>query len=372
MTPWNRFEQYFKHNQLRMLQRWLGLAELAPQQIDPERIKRILVVRQHDQLGDFLLSTPVFGALRNHFKGRTITVIARKYTAMLAQHHEAIDEIITFYEHGKDWDRAGLASLLQAVRNKFDLAVVLNTVSHSLSSDLLARFCCRTYLLGTAHLPFGGTDSNFFYNLRAPLREGIRHQSERNLDILRYIGVESQDAHERICLTKEEKGWARASLVAKGWDPQRLLIMVHPGAGKMGNRWPVEAFAEAANRLQKMFAAQIAVSWGPQETELGHALIGQIASPVIEANDRNLRNLAALFQQSGLFMCNDTGVMHLAAAVGTPLVAVFGPTDPAQWKPWGEEFVAVRADDQICRSVSVDQYCYNAVNVMKIKGITSS
>jgi hypothetical protein len=260
MTPWNRFEQYFKHNQLRMLQRWLGLAELAPQQIDPERIKRILVVRQHDQLGDFLLSTPVFGALRNHFKGRTITVIARKYTAMLAQHHEAIDEIITFYEHGKDWDRAGLASLLQAVRNKFDLAVVLNTVSHSLSSDLLARFCCRTYLLGTAHLPFGGTDSNFFYNLRAPLREGIRHQSERNLDILRYIGVESQDAHERICLTKEEKGWARASLVAKGWDPQRLLIMVHPGAGKMGNRWPVEAFAEAANRLQKMFAAQIAVS----------------------------------------------------------------------------------------------------------------
>jgi ADP-heptose:LPS heptosyltransferase len=61
--------------------------------------------------------------------------------------------------------------------------------------------------------------------------------------------------------------------------------------------------------------------------------------------------------------------MHLAAAVGTPLVAVFGPTDPAQWKPWGKEFVAVRADDQICSSVRVDEFCNNAANLMKIKGI---
>jgi ADP-heptose:LPS heptosyltransferase len=369
MTPWNRFEQYFKHNQLRILQRWLGLAEIAPQQIDPNRIERILVVRQHDQLGDFLLSTPVFSALRNHFKGRSITVLARKYTSMLAQHHDSIDDIITFYEHGSDWTRAGMARLLQAIRNKFDLAVVLNTVSHSLSSDLLARFCCRTFILGSSHLPFGGTESNFFYNLLAPYQDGIRHQSERNLDILRYIGITAKDLHERICLTEQEKQLARANLVAKGWDPERLLIMVHPGAGKLGNRWPVDAFAEAANRLQQKFSAQIAVSWGPQEIELGKTLISQIHSPIIEANDRDLRKLAALFQQSGLFMCNDTGVMHLAASVGTSLVAVFGPTDPAQWKPWGEEFVAVRAADQLSRSVRVDEYCHNAVNLLKIKGI---
>lgn len=372
MTPWNRFEQYFKHNQLRVLQRWLGLAEISPQQMDPDRINRILVVRQHDQLGDFLLSTPVFTALRNHFKGRSITVMARKYTAMLAQHHDAIDDIITFNEHGRDWDRAGLARLFRAMRNKFDLAVVLNTVSHSLSSDLLARFCCRTYILGSSHLPFGGTNSNFFYNLLAPYQEGIRHQSQRNLDILRHIGIEATDLHERICLTEEETTWARRTLVQRGWDPQNMLITVHPGAGKLGNRWPVEAFAEAANRLQAMFNARIAVSWGPQEADLGRALIGRIHSPVIEANEADLRKLAALFQQSQLFLCNDTGVMHLAAAVATPLVAVFGPTDPAQWKPWGEEFAAVRSDDHLSASVKVDDFCSAAINVMKIKNITPS
>ncbi len=370
MHPWNRFEQYFKHNQLRVLQKWLGLAELNAGQFDAARVQRILVVRQHDQLGDFLLATPVFKALHDHFPGRTITLVARQYTSSLAQHNPYIDEVLTFYEHGRDWSISGIKKLTQAMWNKFDLAVVLNTVSHSLTSDLIARLCCKKFILGSSHLLFGGTSENFFYNLRAPYAEQERHQSERNLDILSYIGVPAREKHEQLFLTAAEEQWARAHLSSLGWDLQKPLLMIHPGAGKLDNRWPVAAFAETANRLHKTQNVQLASSWGPAEEALGKELMAKIDSPVIKAVHRDLRHLAALFSQATLFLCNDTGVMHMAAAVATPLVAVFGPTDPRLWKPWGDNFAAVRSADEKCQSVRVDMvfdYAVKLLNNIKIE-----
>jgi heptosyltransferase II len=364
LHPWNRFEQYFKHNQLRLLQKWLGMPELDPDQFSAGQVRHILVVRQHDQLGDFLLSTPVFKALHDHFPGRTITLVARKYTAMLAQHNPYIDQVLTFYEHGRDWSLQGIRKLTTAVWNKFDLTVVLNTVSHSLTSDLIARFCCKKYVLGSSHLLFGGTTENFFYNLRAPYALTDRHQSERNLDILNYIGVPIGDKREQLFLTAAEKKWAADHLYTLGRIPQRPLLMIHPGAGKPGNRWPVAAFAEAANRLSRSHHVQLAASWGPAEEALGRELVARIDSPVIVTVHRDLRKLAALFNQATLFLCNDTGVMHMAAAVATPLVAVFGPTDPRLWKPWGDFFIAVRSADEKCQSVAVDLVCNSIVKLL--------
>jgi ADP-heptose:LPS heptosyltransferase len=365
LHPWNRFEQYFKHNQLRLLEKWLGLPEISPQQFNPERIKNILVVRQHDQLGDFLLSTPVFKSLREHFPGRSISLVARKYTAVLAQQNPYIDHVVTFYEHGGDWTRQGILDLSRALWNKYDLVIVLNTVSHSLTSDLIARLCCKTLILGSSHLVFGGTNRNFFYSLAAPYDDHDRHQSERNLDILAYIGVMGKDKREQIFLTTGEKERARRHLIAQGWDTNRTLVMIHPGAGKINNRWPVLSFAAVANRLLQTLSVQVAVSWGPSEQDLGRELIAAIDAPVITAVDDDLRKLAALFSQAGLFICNDTGVMHMAAAVATPLVAVFGPTDPLFWKPWGDLFVSVRSDDQKCASVSSDQVFDMSFKILK-------
>jgi len=77
--------------------------------------------------------------------------------------------------------------------------------------------------------------------------------------------------------------------------------------------------------------------------------------------------MAALLAEADLLLCNDTGVMHVGAAVGTPLVAVFGPTDPALWKPWGEEFAAVRAEDHLCASVTLDQFLGPARRMLPVR-----
>lgn len=364
MTLWNRFEQYFKHHQLRLLEKWLALPEMAWQQVEPHRIHNILVVRQHDQLGDFLLSTPVFKALRDQFPHRTITVAARTYTAKLLQHNPHVDHVITFPEHGREWSLHTVVELTRSLWNKYDLAIVLNTVSHSLTSDLIARLCCNTYLLGSDDLLFGETQRNFFYNLTSHPVAGFRHQSERNLDILRPLGITEADRREQIYLTAEEKETARCRLIEQGWDIGRPLVMIHPGAGKPNNRWPVSSFATLARRLQQTHPIQLAVSWGPAEAELGRELIAALDVPVLTAREDDLRKLAALFSQAKLFLCNDTGVMHLAAAVSTPLVAVFGPTDPLQWKPWGDFFLFAHAADGKCASVSVEQVYELSVNLL--------
>jgi ADP-heptose:LPS heptosyltransferase len=353
LKPWTRIEQYFKHKQLRALEGILGLPEISPRDVDWNRIKRILVVRQHDQLGDFLLSTPVFGAIKKHAPTVEITLVARSYTASLARHHRYIDDIMVVYEQGRYWTGASLSRFIKQLGRGYDLVVVLNTVSHSLTSDLVARFSRARYILGSSHRLFSGTSRNFFYNLNAPfLSEPGRHQSERNLDIIRYLGIECDSSREAIFLTEDEKQWAKNQLSALGIDNKKKVVVVHPGAGKIGNRWPVDRFARVASRLADECGAQVIVISGANENELTSQFLQLMPSQAFGWNSAYLRQVAAMISQTDLLLCNDTGIMHVCAAVGTPFVAVFGPTDPLEWKPVGEEFIAIRGKDLTCLSVA--------------------
>ncbi len=355
MIRWRRIEQFFKYNLLRFLEKCLGKPELHFNEFKSGEIKRILIVRQHDQLGDFLLSTPVFRALRSTFPNAFIAVVARNYTASLVLHNQYINKVITFYEHGRDWNLKRLFVFIKQLRNKYDLAVVLNTVSHSLTSDLIARFSGAPYILGSEHLPFHGARRNFFYNINAPYLPGTRHQSERNLDIVRYIGADTNDLSEHITLLTSEKEWAVNLLKSKGWDGNKKIISVHPGAGKKGNRWPVENFARAAGRLSVENNMQLLLTWGPGEENLGKQLEKFITGSFLSLTHPEIRKVAALLSCSALFLCNDTGVMHLAASAGVPLVVVFGPTNPEEWKPIGEQFIAVRGINHECSEIIPDK-----------------
>jgi len=322
MKLWNRFEQYFKHKQLRFLERFLGVPPLRPEDVDKRSIQRILVVRQHDQLGDFLLSTPVFKALKRNFPHSELSVVVRSYVAPLVQHHEYVDNIIIF---------------------------------HSLTSDLIARFSRSRYILGSEHLLFEGTERNFFYHLTAPYRKEPRSQSERNLDIVRYLGIDESDAREHITLTTEEVEWAKEHLKSLGRNETRPLVAIHPGAGKIGNRWPVENFASVAQRLIEECDVQLYLTWGPNEADLGRKLMENISSPVLFSTHSQIRRVAAVLKQAKLLLCNDTGILHVGASVGIPVIAIFGPTDPQEWKPVGEKIIAIRAQDHLCASVQPEE-----------------
>ena len=355
MNFWNYIEQAFKRSGLRLFEKWLDRGIVAPNFINLYEIRRILVIRQHDQLGDFLLSTPVFRALRQFFPQARIAVVARTYTAELAQNHADLNDVLVVPEKLLWWTPARTWRLFRGLWRGWDLAIVLNTVSHSLTSDLLAYFSGARYILGSEHRVFPGCKRNFFYNLTARYFAQAKPQSERNLDIVRHLGITTEDNSEVMTLTAAEKTFASNLGREHGIAENAVVIAMHPGAGKIHNRWPVEKFAELANLLHRQFNVRILLTWGPHENALGINLCRQLAFDPIVVHGLSLRQLAAILAPSRVFICNDTGVMHLAAAVGTPLVAIFGPTDPLEWKPTGQKFIALRGENNSCENVSVQQ-----------------
>jgi ADP-heptose:LPS heptosyltransferase len=327
----------------------------SPGGADLSHVRSILVIRQHDMLGDFLLSTPVLRALRSRFPDARIGVLVRDHFVDAVLHNPHMDELLVTYKGRRQWNPRFLLSLMKKLYRKWDIAIVLNTVSHSMTSDFLAVLAARRYVLGSVHRPFAGSSRNFFYNLLSPYAPHPRHQSERNLDIVRYIGADTTDLSEEMYLEDSEIAAARKRLEQLGAQWDRPVIAMHVGAGKVKNRWPATRFAGLAQLLHDRHGAHTVLCWGPGESALADEFRRCITLSAIEIPPDGLRELAAVFTQCSLVVCNDTGVMHLAAAVGTPLVAIFGPTNAAEWKPVGDSFVAVQSTDGTMEGVSVDE-----------------
>ena len=339
---------------IRALESMIHRSVLTPEEADFSAVRSVLVIRQHDMLGDFLLATPVFRALRNRFPGARIGVLVRDYFADTVAGNPFVDEILVLQKGSRRWNPRQMMTLLQQLHKRWDLTVVLNTVSHSLSSDLLAELSGGRLLLGSAHRVLPGASRNFFYNLLAPYSTTTVHQTERNLDIVRYIGAQTGDLTECMYVQDAERRDALETLRQCGMREEMLRIALHVGAGKVANRWPVARFAQLAQLLHDRLGAQIILFWGPNETNLAEEFCRLITFVPVKVNPADLRHLAACFTQCSLLVCNDTGVMHVCAAVGVPLVAVFGPTPPDQWKPIGDSFVAVLGAGGTVHGVEAD------------------
>ena len=355
MTPiWSLGKDSAGRGLMRLLEATLGREPLSPDSLDRSTIKSILVIRQHDQLGDFLLATPALRAMREHFPAARIALVVREYFQDVARMVPYVDEVIVFRERASRWTWANGSAFYRDVRRGWDLTVVLNTVSHSLTSDVVASMSRARYVLGSGARVFAGSRRNFFYNLIAPGPGGERHQTLQNLDILEYIGVGTRDYSPRIEVPDSGEREARRELEALGIVPGRRVIGFHLGAGKEPNRWPVARFAELAIRLSGSGGAQLILFWGPKEEDLHRRFVERAGVRSVEVGHRELGKLAPLFKRCDALICNDTGILHLAAAAGVRLVAIFGPTDPEEWKPLGVRIVCVRHPSHRTEDVTVE------------------
>jgi ADP-heptose:LPS heptosyltransferase len=330
---------------LKILEAALPNRRYGPEDLDLESLTGVLVIRQHDQLGDLLLSTPAFRALRQALPGARITVVAREYTYRVLENNPDIDQILVFPEKLRLASPLRLWRLWQGLRQGHQLAVVLNTVSHSLSSDLLALFSRARYVLGSAENPFPVGRDNIFYNLLAPAPETRLHETIRNLKILEYVGIPPAGLGERLELNDSEMSEGKEFLYRQHLNPERT-VGIHLGASNLCNRWPCQQYAKLSDWLISEYGYQVAVFWGPGEQELGERFLGLAQNKAAIISGLDLRRLAAVIKPLKLMVCNDTGVMHLSAAVGTPTFAIFGRSRPDHWRPLNPNFYGVQGRDK--------------------------
>lgn len=354
-----RIERWSKRILARLLAPLLGARGAAPETLDPERIERLLVIRQHNQMGDMLLAVPALRGIRKRFPAARITLISAPINVAVVRNNPYIDEVLTWSKERNRRDPLAPPRFVAGLRRRrFDLVIVLNTVSFSVTSMLLAAVSGARLRAGSTDRPFGSDLAARYYHIVLPLPDEARlermHESEHNLFPLAAIGVAESDLSSLLVPLAWEERCCREFIAAALPGPGRYVV-IHPGAGKAANIWPAERFAALCAELGRRHALATLAVRGPVDGPCFDRFLELCDPPPQIVSRPSVGFLGALMRSAAVCVCNDTGVAHIAGAVGARCVEIFGPTEPRRWKPAAESVIAVRAADAKIESVTVNE-----------------
>jgi len=302
-----------------------------------DSLQNLLCVRL-DNLGDVLMTTPAIRALKESVPGRKITLLTSKAGSGIARCVPDIDEVLEFAVpwQGAAWvgNREAVADMVTTLSNKrFDGAVIFTVYSQNpLPTAMLlyqagiprvAGYCRENpYGLMTDWLP----DPE-------PL-SCIRHEVTRQLELVGALGATRTSDHFSLHIRSGVAGRVAEKLRQQGVDPEQPYLVLHPGVSEDKRQYPIASFAEAARQLAAEPGYPILLTGVAAEQPLAHQ-IRRVAGPaaVDFTGEWNLEELSALIAQADLLIANNTGPVHIAAAVGTPVVVLYALTNP-QHTPW--------------------------------------
>ena len=301
-------------------------------------INKILVIRV-DGIGDLLNSTPAIALLRENYPSAEITVLARPLNAPVLIGNPDVDRILIFDRKDK---HRGIAAQLRFYhelrREGFQLVVAMQT---AMWSHLVAFLSGAPYRLGRYQKRFRSTLTHAW---RGKYRKGETHEVDRNLELVRLICQGESRRKLVYHMSADEIATAKAQQTSWGIGDDAFLIGIHPGGSSFDKRWPEKQYADLADRLAQQYNATILLLRGPEEAELVQNIQEAMQSHAITYAPKTIRELGAILSCCGLVVCNDSGPMHLAAALDVPMVAIFGPTDHVAWYPLSENATIVRRD----------------------------
>ncbi len=292
-------------------------------------IKRILVVRQDDRIGNLVLTTPLLLALRKGFPQARITFLASQVFAELFSGSQLVDELLVLQK--KKYIRNPLTfirNILRLQKKRFDLAFDCSDENHlSFGHGMWIYLSGARYRIG--HKRDG---SDLFLNIEVPPVNHTRHAVDMHLDLLRFLIPSDTTELPYLEVKKEEEVYIRSYLKDMGIGDDDPLVGINLG-GTGNKRWEIENFIQLGNRLKEKEKLKIIYIWGPQEKEMVKGLnVSGVLGEILP-----LPELSVLLKRCNLFISSDSGVMHLATAVGTPTLAIFTHSDPQKYGPRGEK-----------------------------------
>jgi heptosyltransferase-2 len=303
-------------------------------QIDKTKIHRILI-RTTNWVGDLVMSTPAIEAVRENFPGSTLAVLARPWVAPLLENHPAIDHVLplktgnSYFSHMVGIIKA--AVLLR--KKKFDLAIIFQ---NAFEAALLPYFGGIKFRIGY------NTDGRGFLLSHAVIRDEEVlnvHQVDYYLSILRAMGWEAETRDPRLFVAEKDQEAVQSLLLSKGIGQEHFLLGLSPGAVfGPAKRWPAERFAAIGDWASDRWGAKVVVMGSQGETNICSAVSHSMKhEPVNLCGRTKLGEAMALIERCQFFVTNDSGLMHIAAALNVPMVAIFGSTDPVATGPRSEK-----------------------------------
>lgn len=318
-------------------------------------VKRLLCVRL-DSMGDVLMTTPALRAFKQSAQGRSVTLLTSRSGAAVAPFVREVDDSIEFIapwmkaSENEDIRDAALIEELKARR--FDAAAIFTVYSQS---PLPAAYLC--YLAGIP-LRLAHCRENPYRLLTdwvpdpEPQRV-IRHEVRRHLDLAAEVGCRTTDERLSFTVPKRARAAAAIALRAAGVGAEEPLIVVHPGASAPSRCYPGPSFARAMDLVLQRTDGAVIFTGSAEEVALVEAIRAEMAGKSYSLAGRlTLAELGAVLERAVLLIANNTGPVHIAAALGTPVVDLYALTNP-QHTPWGVRNV-VLFEDVPCR------FCYKS------------
>ena len=288
-----------------------------------------ILIRSANWVGDAIMTTPAIRAIRRNFPSARITLLAKPWVAPVFEYNPDIDDIMIYQTAERHGGWAGLYHLAQDVRRqRFDLAILFQNAFEAALLSFMAGIPRR---MG---FTTDGRTALLTDRIRTwrPLKKG--HLIEYYLGLPLGAGMTLHGTRLTLVITPEERRLARCYMTDKKLAGD-LVIGLNPGATfGTAKRWLPDRFAELGRRLIAGHKARVLIFGAPNEASLGRWLADEIGDGAVNlCGQTSLRQAICLIEQCDLFVTNDSGLMHVAAALDIPQLAIIGPTDPVATGP---------------------------------------
>ena len=290
--------------------------------------ERILLTRLK-YIGDIVLTTPLIHTLRDSFPNAYIAYLGDKNGVSLLEHNPYLDEIFSI-NFSKNTALQQLQLFYRLNRKHFDLVIDLFCNPRS----ALLSYATQAPVRVGGDLPGRGK----LYTVRIKDDGVPKSAVEFHYQSLKAAGIEPKYFAPEIFLTDDEKKESRRYLEWQGIDFSKSIVALHPGGTWPAKLWPAERFADLADLLIAKMHAQIVLTKGPRDAEAAEKVESAVVGGVLSLPVLPLRQLAAILSLCTAYVANDSGPMHIAAAVGTPTVGLFGPGEENKWFPYTPAF----------------------------------
>ena len=322
-----------------------------------------ILVRSQNWIGDVVIASASLRCIRRSCPASLVSVVAKPWVIPILAHNPDIDEIVEYDGKGIHNGISGMLRLCRYLRTRRFRAAIL--LQRAFEAALIAFLAGIPIRMGYT------TDARGFlltHKARSSKEEFDVPRLEHDLRLLEGFGLKADEKELSVPIGPEQKARAERRLHELGVTMDEPLVGFSPGAvGSILKRWYPDRFGDLAVKIRDAYHARVLLFGASDERELGEEICRMASNPglINLAGRTSLGEAIALIGLCGLFVTNDSGLMHVAAAMNVPLVGIFGPTDPGRTAPWSKRYVLVRDEEVDCYGCKMRE-CNHAHKCMDV------
>ena len=312
--------------------------------IKPDKIRKILCIKPRG-IGDIVLSTVILENLHNYFRYADIDYLTEDFAAHAVANHPLVNKVLTMSH--KEFP---LKVALRIRKEKYDM--VLDLWSNPRSAQI-------TFLSGIKYrVGFGYRGRKYAYNLKASAERGKHHSAEHNLELLKIMNIPVISKKTGFYVGSEED-YKAAIFIKENLPPDKTIMGIIPSGGWPSKRCDASKWVEICKGIYKKYNAVFLIIWGPGDESDSDYIKNHLPGISCLIPHTSVNEAAGFINRCNIVLANDSGPMHISAAVGKPTLGIFGPTDPSKHGPYSSNSGYVLKEDLFCIICNKRECPYN-------------